>query len=115
MTPRKISQQLSCRIFNENTGFDTAVIEHITATDLMSEALVEEEENMLLITALNTEQTIRTANIIDAVGVLLVNNKTPQPGMVRLAVEFDLALMSTGDSMFRTCIRAGQILNSPDD
>ena len=50
-------------------------IKHIVASDLMSEVLVAEEENLLLITALNTEQTIRTAHIVDALGILLVNGK----------------------------------------
>jgi hypothetical protein len=75
-------------------------IEHIAATDLMSEALVAEEENLFLITALNTEQTIRTAHIVDVIGVHVVNGKTPQPGMIKLAEEFGFSLLSTKQSMF---------------
>ena len=103
MTLKDISGRLSCIQYNENIAFAAGEVEHIVASDLMSEVLVAEEENLLLITALNTEQTLRTAHIVDALGVLLVNGKKPQPGMIKLAKEFDLVLFSTESSMFNSC------------
>ncbi|MDC7226562.1 MAG: hypothetical protein PQJ61_07335 [Spirochaetales bacterium] len=109
-TIKTISGELSCTEHIINRSFAIAGIEHIAASDLMSEVLVAEEENMLVITALNTEQTIRTAHIVDALGVLLVNGKKPQPGMIRLAEEFDLALLSTKESMFESCAAVHSLL-----
>ncbi|HAK45550.1 MAG TPA: hypothetical protein DCO79_06480 [Spirochaeta sp.] len=110
-----ITGALSCTEYNKNTNFCTEPVKHVAASDLMSEVLVAEEENLMLITALNTEQTIRTAHIVDALGILLVNGKTPQPGMVRLAEEFDIALISTKKSMFESCAAVHSMLNGEND
>ena len=77
MTLEDISGRLSCTEYTQNNAFSSGKISHIVASDLMSEVLVAEEENLLLITTLNTEQTIRTAHIVDASGVLLVCGKNP--------------------------------------
>lgn len=111
MTLENISDKLSCSQYSQNSVFETGNVEHIVASDLMSEVLIAEEENLLLITALNTEQTIRTAHIVDALGVMLVNGKTPQPGMIKLAKDFELALFSTKSSMFKSCAAVNGIMN----
>lgn len=115
MTVNDISDRLSCIKYNENESFGTKEVEHIVASDLMSEVLVAEEENLLLITALNTEQTIRTAHIVDALGVMLVNGKVPQPGMIKLAEQFDLALLSTKSTMFNSCAAVHSMMNGDDN
>ena len=114
MTLDIISAKLDCRCFTEGDSHSIK-IEHIAASDLMSEVLVAEEENLLLITALNTEQTIRTAHIVDAAGILLVNGKNPQPGMIKLAEDFGLTLLSTANSMFESCASVHSLLNGEDD
>lgn len=103
MTLEEIARHLECRILCRNEIFSTLDVEHIIAGDLMSEVLVTENEHVLLITSLNTEQTIRTAHIVDAAGILLVNGKTPQPVMAKLAEEFELALLTTARPMFESC------------
>ncbi|MDC7125501.1 MAG: hypothetical protein PQJ46_08030 [Spirochaetales bacterium] len=112
MTIEKLASDLCCQNHTKGSSFSQVEIEHVVASDLMSEVLVAEEENLILITALNTEQTIRTANIVDAVGIILVNGKSPQPGMLKLAKEFDLSLISTQKTMFETCAAVFQKLNT---
>ena len=114
MTIKDIAGKLEASIHYKSSCLDSCEIEHIAASDLMSEVLVAEEENLLLITALNTEQTLRTAHIVDAVGVLLVNGKIPQPGMIKLAEEFDLSLLTTDDSMFQTCAEISRMMLGDD-
>ena len=75
----------------------------VVAGDLMSEVLVEDEENLLLITSLNSEQVLNTANIVDAACVLLVNGKIPQAPMVKMAQNFGISLLSTSLPMFEAC------------
>ena len=115
ITLKDIAGAVACTDYHKNKLFDSEPVEHVVATDLMSEVLVAEEENLLLITALNTEQTIRTANIVDAAGILLVNGKKPLPGMIKLAEEFDLSLVSTSHTMFESCAVVHSILNGEDD
>jgi hypothetical protein len=115
MTLEDISAKLSCTEYAQNNAFADGKITHIVASDLMSEVLVAEEENLLLITALNTEQTIRTAHIVDALGVLLVSGKKPQPGMIRLAAEFELSLIATKLPMFKSCAIVHDLLVEDND
>ena len=100
---------------HRGSGFDTTVIRHVTAGDLMSEVLVYDKENLLLVTSLNSEQVIRTANIVDAAGIVLVNSKTPNEQMISLARDLGIVLLSTQNSMFETCAILYRLLNSPDD
>ncbi len=115
ITIEHIAGALSCSEFNTSSNYSTSSVEHVAASDLMSEVLVAEEENLLLITALNTEQTIRTANIVDALGILLINGKKPQPGMIKLAKEFDITLLSTELTMYKSCFLVHSLLNGDHD
>ncbi|MDF1567933.1 MAG: DRTGG domain-containing protein [Spirochaetaceae bacterium] len=99
----EIIRCLECQVFNRGDNFETGEIEYVTAGDLMSEVLVFDKENLLLVTSLNSEQVLRTANIVDAIGVVLVNSKIPNEQMISLARDLGVVLLSTQNSMFETC------------
>lgn len=111
----EISRSLDCQEYNQGDHFETGEIEYVTAGDLMSEVLVYDKENLLLVTSLNSEQVIRTANIVDAAGIVLVNSKIPNEQMISLARDLGIVLLSTQNSMFETCAILYRLLNSPDD
>ena len=73
--------------------------------------LVFDKENLLLVTSLNSEQALRTASVVDALGVVLVNSKTPTSLMMSLAKELDISVLSTPKPMFDTCAALHQLLN----
>jgi hypothetical protein len=100
----EISRCLECREYHKGSAYETAEVQNVTAGDLMSEVLVFDKENLLLVTALNSEQTLRTASVVDALGVVLVNGKTPNENMISLARELSISLLSTPNSMFDTCV-----------
>lgn len=107
----EIRNSLECREFNRGDNYESAEIENITAGDLMSEVLVFDKENLLLVTSLNSEQALHTANMVDALGVLLVNSKTPSDVMIALAKEQGVALLSTSKPMFDTCAALHSLLH----
>ena len=107
----EISSSLKCREFNQGENYENAEIENVTAGDLMSEVLVFDKENLLLVTSLNSEQALNTANMVDALGVLLVNAKTPGTVMISLAEELGVALLSTPKSMFDACAALHHLLH----
>lgn len=100
----EISSCLTCKEYYRGDKFESAEVQSVTAGDLMSEVLVFDRENLLLVTALNSEQTLRTADIVDALGIVLVNGKIPSDGMIRLAEEMGIALLSTSKTLFDTCV-----------
>jgi len=83
-------------------------INYAFCSDLMSDALIilnsVTDERILaqsmLITGLTTNQSIRTAEMLDVNVVLLVRGKIPSLKVVDLAIESNILLLSTEQTMF---------------
>jgi hypothetical protein len=72
------------------------------ASDLMSDVLTLNNDNMVLITGLATLQTIRTAEMADINCIIFARNKKVSPEMIRLAEEVGVELVECRYSMFKT-------------
>ncbi|MDF9829561.1 hypothetical protein [Parabacteroides sp. PF5-6] len=72
------------------------------ASDLMSDVLTLDCNDVLLITGLCNLQTIRTAEMAEVGCILFVRGKKVTPDMIELANENQMVLMTTEHSMFRT-------------
>jgi hypothetical protein len=83
-------------------------IQFAFCSDLMSDALVIMNsvkdptilEHTILITGLATQQSIRTAEMLDVDVVLLVRGKIPSEKVILLAHEANVMLLSTETTMF---------------
>jgi hypothetical protein len=115
MTFIDIIEQLPAHIVHRSADFPGRPLRHVIAGDLMSDVLVTDYEDLVLLTSLTTEQTVRTADVVGARGILLVNDKTPQTAMRDLAIQHDLTVLSTPLSMFEACVALGRLLYSPCD
>ncbi|MCT4616455.1 MAG: DRTGG domain-containing protein [Marinifilaceae bacterium] len=73
------------------------------ASDLMSDVLTLDTEDLLLITGLNNLQTIRTSEMSDVSYILFVRNKKANSAMIDLAKENNITLIECSHSMFRAC------------
>lgn len=111
MTFIDIVEKLPAHIVHRATGFPGLPLRHVLAGDLMSDILVVDYEDCIIVTSMNSEQTVRTADIVGARGILLVNDKTPQGSMKTLAKEHDITLLSTPLSMFEACVSLGRLLD----
>jgi hypothetical protein len=72
------------------------------ASDLMSDVLTLDTNDLLLITGLNNVQTIRTAEMAEIKYILFVRSKTPTPEMIELAKNEHMVLMFCKKTMFQT-------------
>jgi predicted transcriptional regulator len=88
------------RIVSGNHDHDKS-IEKAFSSDLMSDVLTLDEENILLITGLSNLQLVRTAEMADIHAVLLARGKQATPEMVELARENGLILMETPYSIYK--------------
>ena len=113
MTFMDIVEHLPAHVVHRSADFPGPSIRHVIAGDLMSDVLVTEYDDLILLTSLTTEQAVRTADIVGARGILLVNDKTPQTTMKDLAVQQDLTVLSTPLSMYEACIALGRLLAEP--
>lgn len=106
----KISQiinLLDAEVVTQN-GFEDLEITKAFSSDLMSDVLTLDEENILLISGLANIQLIRTAEMADIHVVVLARGKKATPDMVKLANENHLVIIETPRSIFG----AGGILHS---
>lgn len=72
------------------------------ASDLMSDVLTLDCNEVVLITGLCNLQTIRTAEMAELTCILFVRGKKVTPEMQELADEHDIVLLETEYSMYRT-------------
>ena len=98
-----IIENLPAHIVYGSDDCQDIVVEDIVAGDLMSDILVACEAPYLLVTSLATSQTVRTADIVGARAILLVNDKLPSPEMKELAGKSNLTLLATPLPMYEAC------------
>ncbi|RLD59756.1 MAG: hypothetical protein DRJ01_10895 [Bacteroidetes bacterium] len=72
------------------------------ASDLMSDVLTLDAENILLITGLSNMQTVRTVEMSDIYIVILARGKKASKEMIELANESGMMIIECEYSMFKT-------------
>jgi hypothetical protein len=103
MTMAEMAGALKAEILVEGEGCHKA-IRYVVASDLMSDVLLVDEEDMLLLTSLASDQVLRTAQIIGAVGVIVVNGKPLPSSMVEVAMQLRMTLATSKLSKYDACI-----------
>jgi predicted transcriptional regulator len=109
MNLSEVVAALGCQVLAGNSSL-TQNVENVCACDLMSDVLVVEKDNLLLVTSLTTEQVVRTADIVGAHGILISNGKKPLEKTVQLARQLNLPLLSTKLNTFEVCVELGKLL-----
>jgi predicted transcriptional regulator len=77
-------------------------VEYAFASDLMSDVLTVDKEDILLITGLNNLQTIRTAEMADIRFIIFARNKKVNCDIKELAEENNIAVIECPWSVFKT-------------
>lgn len=75
----------------------------VVVSDLMSDVLVVENEEFLLVSSLTSDQVVRTAHIVDAVALVISNGKRPQASMVALAQQQGVPVIGSDLATFDVC------------
>lgn len=75
------------------------------AADLLSDVLAFAKEGTLLITGITNPQVIRTAEMLELVGIVFVRGKKPDAETLKLAQIKKVPILSTHYIMFETCGR----------
>lgn len=106
----RIADVLDVEVVQCPKGWEQINVGSVFASDLMSDVLMSDRDEMMLISSLSTEQSIRSAGIVGAVAVVVANNKTVTDGMVALAKEQGIALFRTKFPKYESCVRVGRIM-----
>ena len=84
---------------------DPRTVKSVVASDLMSDVLLFDDDDMLLLTSLASEQSIRTANIVGAMGVVVHNAKPLPEAMCKAAETLGIPLVSSPLAKYESCVR----------
>lgn len=82
---------------------DSYVPKQAFGSDLMSDVLTLEDDDILLITGLANPQTIRTAEMADISLIIIVRGKEVTEEMKDLAKENEITILSSPFSLFKVC------------
>lgn len=77
----------------------------VVANDLMSDVLLNDADDILLLTSLASDQAIRTANIVGAMAVVVHNSKPLPQTMCQVADTLGIPLVSSPLSKYESCVR----------
>jgi len=99
-----IKEALGAEVLEGQDRLD-AVIEHVYASDLMSDVLAFGRPDSILLTGLATQQAIISAHMAEFKGVVLIRGKRPKDGAEKFARDNQLVLMTTEMDMYDACVR----------
>ena len=99
----QIRQILNAQVACGEDILDSDASEAAYASDMMSDVLAFVSEETVLLTGLINEQVIRTAAMLDMRCVILVRGKQPTEGMLHLAKQNSIAILTTGFNLYESC------------
>jgi len=111
MTILEAARRLNAEVIVEGDAVADQ-IRHVVASDLMSDVLLVDEDEILLLTSLASDQVLRTAHIVGAVGVIVVNGKALPTSMVKVARDLGITLIKSDKSKYEACIAVYEALKS---
>jgi len=104
MLIKKIKNTLNASVLSGEELLASEV-EHIYASDLMSDVLAFGKPNSVLLTGLATQQAVISAHMAEFKGVVFIRGKLPKDGSKEFAINNQLILLSTKYDMYEACIK----------
>jgi serine/threonine-protein kinase RsbT len=108
MQIRLIKEALEASVIEGEGNLDLDV-EHIYASDLMSDVLAFGKPNSILFTGLATQQAVISAHMAEFKGVVFVRGKKSKDSSHKFARDNHLALLSTRFDMYDACVRIDSV------
>jgi predicted transcriptional regulator len=99
MTLREIAELIDGKVFCGEGSLERSV-EFAFASDLMSDVLTVEKDNMILITGLANMQTIRTSEMSDISCIIFARDKKIGEEMISVASENRMTLIGSPHTLF---------------
>lgn len=104
MTIDGVAEVLNGKVLFKEEGDDRKV-GHVVASDLMSDVLLVDSDDILLLTSLASDQVLRTAHIVGAMGVVVHNNKPLPSSMADVATRLGISLVTAPFPKYESCVK----------
>jgi len=82
-------------------------------SDLISDILVSEGDDQLLLTSLTSPQVVRTAALVGAVAIVLVHRRQSPPALEAAAREQGISLFRSAITKYDACVCLGRLRETP--
>lgn len=109
MNLKQIVETLDAVPLHAPDGWEELEIKDVFASDLISDILVSEGDEQVLLTSLTSPQVVRTASLVGAEAILLVHRRQTPPGLEAAARQQDMPLFRSALSKFEACVRLGHL------
>ncbi len=109
MEIRIVRDALDASVIEGDDRLDT-VIEHVYASDLMSDVLAFGKPNSILLTGLATQQAVISAHMAEFKGVVFIRGKKAKDGSAKFARDNHMVLLSTDFDMYDACVRIDAVM-----
>ncbi len=106
----ELLQAVEAEVLWSDPAHDATDVVNVISSDLMSDVLMMDAEQPLLLSSLVSDQSLRTANVVGAVALVVANGKIPPPNMVELAQELGITLARTEMAKFEASVALGKAL-----
>ncbi len=106
----QVVESIKGEVVYKAKSYDQSRVAFVVACDLMSDVLVIDEDNILLVTSLVSRQSLKTAHLVGASGIVIVNDKTLPADLVSLAEELEISVIRTPLDKFMCCVELGKLL-----
>jgi len=80
-------------------------VDHVYASDLMSDVLAFGQPDSILLTGLATQQAVISAHMAEFKGVVFIRGKHPKDGAGKFARENRLVILRSNLDMYEACVR----------
>ena len=108
MQIRTIKEALEASVIAGEDKLET-VVEHVYASDLMSDVLAFGRPNSILFTVLATQQAVISAHMAEFKAVVFLRGKKSKDGSHKFAQDNNMALLSTRFDMYDACVRIDSV------
>lgn len=105
----QIKEVLDAQVAYGVANWESLSIETFFASDLMSDVLMSDRDEMLVITSLSSEQSIRSAGIVGAEAVVIAGDKSVSAGMLALAEELGVTVLCSRHPKYESCLLVGSL------
>lgn len=109
MILKQIVEELEATPVYVPENWEEIQVDSVFASDLISDILVSEGEEQLLLTSLTTPQVVRTAAIVGAAAIIIVHRRQIPSGLAASARIEEIPLFCSSIQKYDACVRLGKM------
>lgn len=109
MKLKHVVKTLDAAALYATEGWEELELEEVFASDLISDILVSEGDDQLLLTSLTSPQVVRTAALVGTVAIVLVHRRQTPAALEAVARDQGISLFRSTLPKYEACVLLGRL------